>query len=147
MIGRKLPMTIAPKINEAPTCHLFFNPFQARLSTAENAQPKLSRVTGSAIMWACRSAYINVNNGNSVMGADSLGAGMMRVGIQANTSVGRFLRLYMRNVAGLRVKADVGTDKGSIAQGMPAFDTALALVEARITALLRGELRDSVSIP
>src|SRR3970040_2076742 len=80
-------MTIAPKINEAPTCHLFFNPFQARLSTAENAQPKLSRVTGSAIMWACRSAYINVNNGNSVMGADSLGAGMMRVGFQYHSPV------------------------------------------------------------
>ena len=44
------------------------------------------------------------------------GSGLMRVGIQANTSVGRFLRLYMRNVAGLRVKSDIGTDKGSIAQ-------------------------------
>jgi hypothetical protein len=44
------------------------------------------------------------------------GSGNMRVGIQANTSVGRFLRLYMRNVAGLRVTADIGTDKGSIAQ-------------------------------
>ena len=37
--------------------------------------------------------------------------GMMRVGRQANTSIGRFLRLYMRNVAGLRPGT---TDKGSI---------------------------------
>ena len=37
--------------------------------------------------------------------------GVMRVGRQANTSIGRFLRLYMRNVAGLRPGT---TDKGSI---------------------------------
>ena len=37
--------------------------------------------------------------------------GVMRVGRQANTSIGRFLRLYMRNVAGLRPGT---TDKGTI---------------------------------
>jgi len=42
------------------------------------------------------------------------GSGVMRVGRQANTSVGRFLRLYMRNVAGLRISPGE-TDKGCIA--------------------------------
>jgi len=51
------------------------------------------------------------------------GPGLMRIGMQANTSVGRFLRLYLRNVAGLRVKKDIGTDKGSIAQ---TFNVVLA---------------------
>jgi hypothetical protein len=37
----------------------------------------------------------------------------MRVGVRANTSVGRFLRLYLRNVAGLRTLPD-STDKASI---------------------------------
>ncbi len=36
--------------------------------------------------------------------------GVMRVGKQANTSIGRFLRLYMRNIPGLRPGT---TDKGS----------------------------------
>ncbi len=38
--------------------------------------------------------------------------GVMRVGRQANTSVGRFLRLYMRNVAGLRIPP-MSTDKAT----------------------------------
>ncbi|MBI2907893.1 MAG: hypothetical protein HYX92_09580 [Chloroflexi bacterium] len=42
------------------------------------------------------------------------GASVMRVGRQANTSIGRFLRLYLRNVAGLRIPPGA-TDKGSIA--------------------------------
>ena len=41
------------------------------------------------------------------------GSGVMRVGRRANTSIGRFLRLFMRNVAGQRIPPDV-TDKGSI---------------------------------
>lgn len=40
-------------------------------------------------------------------------AGVMRVGRQANTSIGRFLRLYMRNVAGLRIPP-MSTDKATI---------------------------------
>jgi hypothetical protein len=41
------------------------------------------------------------------------GAGVMRVGRRANTSIGRFLRLYMRNIAGLRIPPGT-TDKGCI---------------------------------
>ncbi len=44
-------------------------------------------------------------------------SGVLRVGRQANTSIGRFIRLYMRNVAGLRIGPS-STDKGSIALGM-----------------------------
>lgn len=51
------------------------------------------------------------------------GSGVMRVGRQANSSIGRFLRLYMRNIAGLRI-APGGTDKGSI-----AYTFNVALVE------------------
>jgi hypothetical protein len=46
--------------------------------------------------------------------------GLMRVGRRANTSIGRFLRLFMRNVAGLRPGT---TDKGSIGT---TFNVALA---------------------
>ncbi|MBI2909561.1 MAG: hypothetical protein HYX92_18115 [Chloroflexi bacterium] len=42
------------------------------------------------------------------------GPGAMRVGRKANTSIGRFLRLYMRNVPGLRIPPGA-TDKGTIA--------------------------------
>jgi hypothetical protein len=42
---------------------------------------------------------------------------VLRTGRQANTSIGRFIRLYMRNVAGLRIAPD-STDKGSIALGL-----------------------------
>jgi hypothetical protein len=50
------------------------------------------------------------------------GQGVMRVGRQANSSIGRFLRLYLRNVAGLRIPPGAG-DKGSIAG---SFNVALA---------------------
>jgi hypothetical protein len=43
------------------------------------------------------------------------GQGVMRTGIQANTSVGRFLRMLLRNVAGFH-HAPEGADKGSIGQ-------------------------------
>ncbi len=43
------------------------------------------------------------------------GQGMMRVGRQANTSIGRFVRLYLRNICGYRIPPGAG-DKGSIAQ-------------------------------
>jgi hypothetical protein len=43
------------------------------------------------------------------------GQGMMRVGRQANTSVGRFVRMYLRNVCGFRIPPGAG-DKGSIGQ-------------------------------
>ncbi|WP_163271793.1 UGSC family (seleno)protein [Chelativorans alearense] len=55
------------------------------------------------------------------------GSGVMRVGRRANTSIGRFVRLYMRNLSGLRIHAHGGegggTDKGTI--GM-SFNMVLA---------------------
>jgi hypothetical protein len=48
--------------------------------------------------------------------------GVMRVGRQANTSIGRFLRLYMRNVAGLRIPPG-STDKATIGD---TFNVVLA---------------------
>lgn len=50
------------------------------------------------------------------------GTGAMRVGRRANTSVGRFVRLYLRNVAGLRIAPD-HTDQGAIAS---SFNVVLA---------------------
>src|SRR5919106_1257506 len=50
------------------------------------------------------------------------GATVMRIGRRANSSVGRFLRLVFRNMAGLRFAPHAG-DKGSIAQN---FLVALA---------------------
>lgn len=44
------------------------------------------------------------------------GCAVLRVGRQANTSIGRFVRLYMRNIADLRI-APGNNDKGSIAVG------------------------------
>ncbi len=54
------------------------------------------------------------------------GAGAMRVGNRANTSIGRFLRLYMRNVAGFRPYPDE-SDKAGISY---TFNVALAENEA-----------------
>lgn len=59
------------------------------------------------------------------------GSGVMRVGRQANTSIGRFLRLYMRNVPGLRIPPGA-TDKGSIAS---SFNVALAENEDAVAQL------------
>jgi hypothetical protein len=54
------------------------------------------------------------------------GTGALRVGRQANTSIGRFVRLYLRNVAGLRIPPG-STDQGAIASG---FNVVLAENEA-----------------
>ena len=43
------------------------------------------------------------------------GQGMMRFGRQANTSIGRFVRMYLRNICGYRIPPGAG-DKGSIGQ-------------------------------
>lgn len=57
------------------------------------------------------------------------GQGVMRMGKQANTSVGRFLRLLIRNVAGF-THAPEGADKGSIGQSflvaLPENEDAVA---------------------
>lgn len=50
------------------------------------------------------------------------GIGVLRVGRQPNTSIGRFVRLYMRNVAGLRIPPG-NTDQGAIAS---SFNVVLA---------------------
>ncbi|MEJ2866322.1 hypothetical protein WCD74_01010 [Actinomycetospora sp. OC33-EN08] len=50
------------------------------------------------------------------------GTGALRVGRRANTAVGRFTRLYLRNVAGLRIPPE-HTDQGAIAG---SFHVALA---------------------
>ena len=45
----------------------------------------------------------------------NFGQGMMRVGRRANTSIGRFVRMYLRNICGFRIPPGAG-DKGSIGQ-------------------------------
>ncbi|MFH1485945.1 MAG: hypothetical protein ABIH46_07735 [Chloroflexota bacterium] len=59
------------------------------------------------------------------------GSGVMRVGRQANTSIGRFLRLYMRNVAGLRISPGA-TDKACISY---TFNVVLAENEDAVAEL------------
>ena len=56
------------------------------------------------------------------------GQGVMRVGRQANTSIGRFVRLYLRNICGYRIPPGAG-DKGSI-----GFTFNVALAEDEDTA-------------
>ncbi|MBI3917183.1 MAG: hypothetical protein HY322_09265 [Betaproteobacteria bacterium] len=50
------------------------------------------------------------------------GQGVLKVGRQANSSIGRFARLYMRNICGYRIPPGTG-DKGSIGY---TFNVALA---------------------
>jgi hypothetical protein len=58
-------------------------------------------------------------------------SGVMRVGRQANTSIGRFLKLYMRNVAGLRIPPGA-TDKATIGD---TFNVVLAENEDAVSEL------------
>lgn len=59
------------------------------------------------------------------------GTGAMRVGRRANTAVGRFTRLAMRNLAGLRIPPE-HTDQGAIAS---TFNVALAENDRAVAAL------------
>jgi hypothetical protein len=59
------------------------------------------------------------------------GQGVMRVGRQANTSIGRFVRMYLRNVCGFRIPPGAG-DKGSIGQ---SFLVAMAEDEDTAAAI------------
>jgi hypothetical protein len=59
------------------------------------------------------------------------GAGAMRVGRQANSSIGRFLRLYMVNIAGLRIPPGV-TDRGALGY---TFNVALAEDERAVSEI------------
>ena len=62
-------------------------------------------------------------NGTIIKELDfNYGQGVMRVGRQANTSIGRFVRMFLRNVCGYRIPPGAG-DKGSIGQ---SFLVALA---------------------
>ena len=64
-----------------------------------------------------------VVNGPIIKALDfNYGQGVMRVGRQANTSIGRFVRLYLRNICGYRIPPGAG-DKGSIGY---TFNVALA---------------------
>ncbi|MBI2909311.1 MAG: hypothetical protein HYX92_16830 [Chloroflexi bacterium] len=118
----------------------------------ENREATIWNVAVNGVMAGCRPEYMpvlvavveaiadpdfRIEDGGSTPGWEPLiilngpiikeldfnyGSGVMRVGRQANTSIGRFLRLYMRNVAGLRIPPGA-TDKGSIAQ---SFNVVLA---------------------
>jgi hypothetical protein len=57
------------------------------------------------------------------------GTAVMRVGRQANTSIGRFARMFLRNIVGLRFSPDE-SDKASIGLGM---NVALAENEDAVT--------------
>jgi len=59
------------------------------------------------------------------------GTGVMRIGRRANSSVGRFVRLYLRNLPGLRI-APEQTDQGAIAA---SFNVVLAENEAAVRDL------------
>ncbi|MBM3344964.1 MAG: hypothetical protein FJY55_00465, partial [Betaproteobacteria bacterium] len=63
------------------------------------------------------------------------GTGNMRIGRRANAAIGRFLRLYIRNVAGFRQGS---TDKGSIGAN---FYMAMGENEAAVRALGWNPLR------
>jgi hypothetical protein len=58
----------------------------------------------------------------------NFGTGALRAGRQANTSIGRFVRLYMRNIAGLRIPPSE-TDQGAIGY---SFNVALAEDEGAV---------------
>jgi hypothetical protein len=59
------------------------------------------------------------------------GTGAMRVGRRANTSIGRFVRLYLRNLPGLRIPPE-HTDQGAIAG---SFHVVLAENDAAVREL------------
>lgn len=127
----------------------------------ENREATIWNVAVNGVMAGCRPEYMpvliaiveaiaepqfRIEDGGSTPGWEPLvvlngpivkdldfnyGSGVMRVGRQANTSIGRFLRLYMRNVAGLRILPS-GTDKGSIAY---TFNVVLAENEDAVAEL------------
>ena len=66
----------------------------------------------------------------SQLGFNTLG-GLMRVGPRANSSIGRFMRMYFRNGAGFRTPPGT-TDKGSIGS---TFNVALAEDDSVIESL------------
>ena len=74
--------------------------------------------------------YLIVVSGDIVAALDfNTEAGNMKIGRQANASIGRFLRMLVRNVAGFRPG---GTDKGSISF---TFNVAMGENEGTVKAL------------
>src|SRR5262249_460527 len=74
--------------------------------------------------WGGGGEAVGVLSGAAVGGLGfASGSGRMRVGNRANTTVGRFARLYMRNVPGVRTPPG-DTDKASI-----GFTFNVAMVE------------------
>jgi len=79
---------------------------------------------GSTTAWEA----LVIVNGPIVKALDfNYGAGVMKVGRQPNTSLGRFVRMYLRNICGYRIPPGAG-DKGSIGY---TFNVALAENEDR----------------
>jgi len=73
-----------------------------------------------------------VINGPIIKDLDfNYGQGVMRIGRRANSSIGRFLRMFLRNVGGFRLPPGNG-DKGSIAQN---FNVVLAENEDAVKEL------------
>ena len=67
------------------------------------------------------------------------GVGALRVGNQANTSIGRFLRLYLRNIAGfLPGRTDKGTFGGTWRVALAENDDAVASIGWEPTAVELG---------
>ncbi len=86
------------------------------------------------------------------------GAGAMRVGRQANSSIGRFLRLYMRNVAGFRIppstsdRTGIGTSFNVVlaedgetteALGWPTFGEDRGAARGESTVTVQSVLAES----
>lgn len=61
----------------------------------------------------------------------NFGTGVMRVGRQANSSIGRFVRMYFRNMAGLRIPPS-DSDQGAIGY---SFNVALAEDDDAVTSI------------
>lgn len=66
------------------------------------------------------------------------GTGAMRVGRRANTAVGRFVRLYLRNLPGLRIPPE-HTDQGAIAT---SFNVVLAENDEAVRGLGWSSFRE-----
>ena len=61
----------------------------------------------------------------------NFGTGVMRVGRQANSSIGRFVRMYFRNMAGLRIPPS-DSDQGAIGY---SFNVVLAEDDDAVTSI------------
>ena len=132
-----------------------------RVIPQEGREASILSIAVNAVMAGCRPEYMpillavvevictpeyKIEDAGSTPGWESLitlsgpmikalgfnsGQGVMRVGRQPNTSIGRFLRMFIRNVAGF-THGPEGADKGSIGQ---SFLVALAENEDAVAEL------------